>query len=297
MALATLKSVTQGGKCCKIKIFGFTFMEEADTIKKLKKNLSALVFAFWKKLALLVRGGSRFCQEPGRGKDKTMYIIAGLGNPTKEYDKTRHNAGFCAVDVLAERYGIDVSEKKHRALCGRGVIEGQKVLLVKPQTFMNLSGESLRAAADYYKITPQELIVIYDDISLDPGQLRIRTKGSAGGHNGIKNIIERLGTQEFMRIRIGVGAKPPKMELVDYVLSRFSKGEQELMDDAFREAAKAAVMLLTDGAQRTMNRFNAKKQNVNEPKPAGPMSRPENEPKPEAQMSQTGNGAEEVRKL
>ncbi len=187
------------------------------------------------------------------------------------------------MDVLAERYGIDVSEKKHRALCGRGVIEGQKVLLVKPQTFMNLSGESLRAAADYYKITPQELIVIYDDISLEPGQLRIRTKGSAGGHNGIKNIIDRLGTQEFMRIRIGVGAKPPKMELVDYVLSRFSKGEQEIMDDAFREAAEAAVMLLTDGAQRAMNRFNAKKQNMNEPKQAGPMSRPE-------------NGAEEVRK-
>ncbi len=200
------------------------------------------------------------------------------------------------MDVLAERYGIDVSEKKHRALCGRGVIEGQKVLLVKPQTFMNLSGESLRAAADYYKITPQELIVIYDDISLEPGQLRIRTKGSAGGHNGIKNIIDRLGTQEFMRIRIGVGAKPPKMELVDYVLSRFSKGEQEIMDDAFREAAEAAVMLLTDGAQRAMNRFNAKKQNMNEPEPEGPMSRPENEPKPEAQMSQTENGAEEVRK-
>ena len=123
-----------------------------------------------------------------------MYIIAGLGNPTKEYDKTRHNVGFEVIDVLAERYGIDVSERKHRAFCGKGVVEGQKVLLVKPQTFMNLSGESLRAVLDYYKTLPEELIVIYDDISLEPGQLRIRMKGSAGGHIGIKNFCANLGT-------------------------------------------------------------------------------------------------------
>ena len=189
-----------------------------------------------------------------------MYIIAGLGNPTKEYDKTRHNVGFSAVDALTDKYGIDVSEKKHRALCGKGVIEGQKVLLVKPQTFMNLSGESLRAVVDYYKAEPQkELIVIYDDISLEPGQLRIRLKGSAGGHNGIKNIIAQLGTQEFPRIKVGVGAKPPRMDLADYVLSRFSKGEQELMDEAFKEAAEAAVAMMTDGAERAMNHYNTKK--------------------------------------
>ena len=117
-----------------------------------------------------------------------MYLIAGLGNPTKEYDKTRHNVGFSVIDVLADRYRIDISEKKHKALCGRGVIEGQKVLLLKPQTFMNLSGESIRAAADYYKIEPEEMIVIYDDISLDPGQLRIRLKGSAGGHLSLIHI-------------------------------------------------------------------------------------------------------------
>lgn len=188
-----------------------------------------------------------------------MYLIAGLGNPTKEYDKTRHNVGFSVIDVLADKYGIDVSERKHRAYCGKGVIEGQKVLLVKPQTFMNLSGESLRAAVDYYKIAPEEIIVIYDDISLEPGQLRIRLKGSAGGHNGIKNIIAQLGTQEFPRIKVGVGAKPPRMDLADYVLSRFSRGEQAQMDDAFKEAADAAVMMMTDGAERAMNHYNAKK--------------------------------------
>lgn len=188
-----------------------------------------------------------------------MYLIAGLGNPTREYDKTRHNVGFSVIDVLADRYRIDVSEKKHKALCGRGVIEGQKVLLVKPQTFMNLSGESLRAAADYYKIELQDMIVIYDDISLDPGQLRIRLKGSAGGHNGIKNIIAQLGTQEFPRIKVGVGAKPPRMDLADYVLSRFSPEEQKQMDEAFREAAEAAVSMITDGAERAMNHYNTKK--------------------------------------
>ena len=188
-----------------------------------------------------------------------MYLIAGLGNPTKEYDKTRHNVGFSVIDVLADRYRIDISEKKHKALCGRGVIEGQKVLLLKPQTFMNLSGESIRAAADYYKIEPEEMIVIYDDISLDPGQLRIRLKGSAGGHNGIKNIIANLGTQDFPRLKVGVGAKPPRMDLADYVLSRFGAGEQKLMEEAFGEAAEAAVMMMTDGAERAMNHFNAKK--------------------------------------
>lgn len=188
-----------------------------------------------------------------------MYLIAGLGNPTKEYDKTRHNVGFAVIDTLADKYRIDVSEKKHKALCGKGVIEGRKVLLVKPQTFMNLSGESIRAAVDYYKIEPEDIIVIYDDISLDPGQLRIRLKGSAGGHNGIKNIITHLGTQEFPRIKVGVGAKPPRVDLADYVLSRFSPDEQKLMDEAFKEAAEAAVSMMTDGAERAMNHYNTKK--------------------------------------
>lgn len=192
-----------------------------------------------------------------------MYLIAGLGNPGARYTNTRHNAGFSSIDALADRFHIDVSEKKHKALCGRGAIEGQKVVLLKPQTFMNLSGESLRAAMDYYKLTPEEIIVIYDDVSLDPGQLRIRLKGSAGGHNGIKNIIAHLGTQEFPRIKVGVGAKPPRMDLADYVLGHFSKEDQETMEEAGREAAAAVVMMLTDGPERAMNHFNMKK------KPAG----------------------------
>ncbi len=188
-----------------------------------------------------------------------MYIIVGLGNTTKEYDKTRHNVGFSVIDVLADRIRIDVSEKKHRALCGKGMLEGQKVILAKPQTFMNLSGESVRAMVDFYKVSPDEVIIVYDDISLEPGQLRIRTKGSAGGHNGIKNIIAHLGTQEFPRIKVGVGEKPKYMDLADYVLSRFSKGEQELMDDAFREAADAVAMMISEGMDAAMNHFNAKK--------------------------------------
>ena len=194
-----------------------------------------------------------------------MYLVAGLGNPGAKYTNTRHNAGFNSIDALADRFHIDVSEKKHKALCGRGAIEGQKVVLLKPQTFMNLSGESLRAAMDYYKLTPEEVIVIYDDVSLDPGQLRIRLKGSAGGHNGIKSIIAHLGTQEFPRIKVGVGAKPPRMDLADYVLGHFSKEEQETMEVAGREAAAAVVMMLTDGPERAMNHFNMKKKPAGEP--------------------------------
>ena len=189
-----------------------------------------------------------------------MYIIAGLGNPGREYENTRHNAGFASLDALAKRHGIELTTRKFQALTGSGYIDGQKVLLVKPQTYMNLSGESLRAACDFFKVDPEEgLIVIYDDISLEPGQLRIRLKGSAGGHNGIKNIIAHLGTQEFPRIKVGVGAKPPKMDLADYVLSRFGAEEQKIMDEAFGEAAEAAVMMMTTGAERAMNHYNAKK--------------------------------------
>lgn len=156
-----------------------------------------------------------------------MYIIAGLGNPTREYEKTRHNVGFDTIDVLADKLNTSVDEKKFKGLYGRGIIAGEKVILLKPQTFMNLSGESVREAADFYKVDPEHIIVIYDDISLDVGQLRIRKKGSAGGHNGIKNIIAHLGTQEFPRIKVGVGDKPPRMDLADYVLSRFSKEDRE----------------------------------------------------------------------
>ena len=186
-----------------------------------------------------------------------MIIIAGLGNPTKEYEGTRHNVGFQVIDKIAEKYNIAVDAKKGRAYVGKGIIEGQKVLLVKPQTYMNLSGESIRELVDYFKVDPkEELLVIYDDISLEPGQIRIRKKGSAGGHNGIKNIIAHLGTQEFPRIRIGVGEKPARMDLADYVLGHFSKEEKDRMEQAFKDGAAAAVAMMNDGVDTAMNRFN-----------------------------------------
>lgn len=189
-----------------------------------------------------------------------MFIIAGLGNPSKEYDKTRHNAGFDTVDCLADKHGIYMGEKKHKALMGKGIIGGEKVLLLKPQTFMNLSGESIRSALDYYKVDEtSELIVIYDDISLPPGQLRIRKKGSAGGHNGIKNIIAHLGHDTFVRIKVGVGEKPKGYDLADYVLGRFSKEERAVMEEAFKEAGEAVEVIIEQGPDAAMNLFNQKK--------------------------------------
>lgn len=180
-----------------------------------------------------------------------MYIIAGLGNPGNLYAHTRHNAGFDVIDIIADKYNIDVREKKHRAICGKGVIEGQKVILVKPQTFMNLSGESLIEFINYYKVDPaKELIVIYDDITLEPGKLRIRKKGSAGGHNGIKNIIAKAGTQEFLRIKIGVGDKPPGWELADHVLSHMSGEERQLAKEAGKRAADAVALLVNGQVDR-----------------------------------------------
>ena len=190
-----------------------------------------------------------------------MYLIVGLGNPGKQYENTRHNVGFDAVDLLVDEYRVPSSGKQHKAMYGKGVIAGQKVILAKPLTYMNLSGESVRALVDYYKIDPEEeLIVIYDDISLEPGKIRIRKKGSAGGHNGIKNIIAHLGTQEFPRIKVGVGAKPPRMDLADYVLGRFSAEDRRVMEEAFKTAAKAAQVMITDGAEAAMNQFNGHKE-------------------------------------
>ena len=188
-----------------------------------------------------------------------MFVIAGLGNPKKEYDNTRHNIGFAFIDALAEKYSISVMDVKHKALTGKGIINGQKVILVKPLTFMNLSGESIRPMSDYYKIdTAKEVIVISDDISLPPGQIRIRKKGSAGGHNGLKNIIQHLGNEEFQRIRIGVGEKPKGYDLADYVLGHFSKEEQPLMQEGIKRAMEAAAMMLEGDIDRAMNEFNRK---------------------------------------
>ena len=188
-----------------------------------------------------------------------MVIIAGLGNPSGKYEGTRHNAGFEVIDRIAEKYNIKVDTKKHLALTGKGVLEGQKAVLVKPQTYMNLSGESIRSAVDFYKADPAgELIVIYDDVNLAPGQLRIREKGSAGGHNGMKNIIACLGTQEFIRIRVGVGEKPPGYDLADYVLGHFSKAEKEQMEEGFERAAGAVQMILSGDTGGAMTKYNRK---------------------------------------
>ena len=189
-----------------------------------------------------------------------MYIIAGLGNPDRQYEGTRHNVGFDVIDRLSDKYDIAVDTKKNRALIGKGIIEGQKVILAKPQTYMNLSGESIRGLVDYYKIDEEhELIVIYDDINLGVGQLRIREKGSAGGHNGIENIISCLGTQVFPRIRVGVGEKPARYDLADYVLGHFSKAERELMSEGYDHAVTAVRMILSGRIGDAMSEFNRKK--------------------------------------
>lgn len=188
-----------------------------------------------------------------------MFIIAGLGNPGREYASTRHNIGYATVDALAEKYNIGFTERKFNSLVGKGIIEGQKVLLIKPLTYMNLSGEAVRPACDYYKIDPEsELIVVYDDISLPVGQLRIRPKGSAGGHNGIKNIIAHLGGEVFLRIKIGVGEKPSRMDLKDYVLGHFSEEEKEAEKEAVDKACEAVLYLMQGKVEEAMNRYNRK---------------------------------------
>ena len=189
-----------------------------------------------------------------------MYIIAGLGNPTQQYDHTRHNIGFDTITYLADRYHITMNTKKFQAICGTGVIEGQKVLLLKPQTYMNLSGNSIGEAVNFYKLDPAtEVIVIYDDIALEPGYIRVRKKGSAGGHNGIKDIIAHLGAQEFQRIRVGVGEKPKDYDLAAYVLGHFAAEDRKKVEEAIAQAADAVELMVQDRADEAMNLYNKKK--------------------------------------
>lgn len=188
-----------------------------------------------------------------------MYIIVGLGNPGREYQNTRHNIGWDVIDRLAESECIDVLEKKHRAVIGTGRVAGQRCVLAKPLTYMNLSGESVRELIDYYKADEtSELIVVSDDISLDVGQLRVRKKGSAGGHNGLKSIIAHLGHEEFMRVKMGVGEKPRGWDLADYVLGHFSSEERKRMDEAAGLAVEAIRMMVNGEADAAMNRYNTK---------------------------------------
>lgn len=188
-----------------------------------------------------------------------MYIIIGLGNPTEKYQATRHNIGWDAITRISDDYRIPMNQKKHKAICGTGYIEGEKVILAQPLTYMNLSGESVRELIDFYKVYPEDIIVIYDDVSLDVGRLRIRKKGSAGGHNGIKSIISHLGTNEFPRIKVGVGERPKDWDLADYVLSRFKGEEQVAIREALKETSDSCRMIITDGMDAAMNLYNKKK--------------------------------------
>lgn len=188
-----------------------------------------------------------------------MFVIVGLGNPTAQYAGTRHNVGFDVIDWIADEYNISVESRKNRAFVGTGVIAGRKVMLAKPQTFMNLSGESVRGLVDFYKIDVEtELLVIYDDVSLDVGQLRIRKKGSAGGHNGIKSIIAHLGTNVFPRLKIGVGKKPSHYDLADYVLGHFSKEDRNVMEEGYKRAVHAVELIASGEMERAMNEYNKK---------------------------------------
>ncbi|MCI6165639.1 MAG: aminoacyl-tRNA hydrolase [Lachnospira sp.] len=185
-----------------------------------------------------------------------MYIIAGLGNPGLQYMGTRHNAGFSVIDELADKHNISIDTAKHKGMIGKGVIDGQKVILVKPMTYMNNSGECIREVMDYYKVDIDDLIVIFDDISLVPGKLRIRAKGSAGGHNGIKSIIAHLGSDGFKRVKFGVGDKPKGWDLADWVLGKFPSEEFEALREGNKKACEAVECIMSEGIESAMNKYN-----------------------------------------
>ena len=186
------------------------------------------------------------------------YLIAGLGNPGRQYEATRHNAGFICLDLFAEKEGIKIDRLKFKSLMGEGRIKGHRCLFLKPQTFMNLSGEAVRDAAAFYKIKPENIIVIYDDISLDPGKVRIRRKGSDGGHNGMKNIIYHMKNDNIPRIKVGVGAKPnPEYDLADWVLSRFTKDEAEKIKAAAEKTATALEIMIDGDIDAAMSKVNS----------------------------------------
>ncbi len=191
------------------------------------------------------------------GASKESWLIVGLGNPGKEYERTRHNTGFRAIDILADKLGCKIDKAKFQGLYGQAAYSGAKLFLLKPQTYMNLSGRSVVQLSAYYGIPPQRIIVLFDDISLAPGRLRIRGDGSAGGHNGIKSIIAELGSQDFPRVKIGVGAKPnPEFDLADWVLSSFSAKEEKDLTFALENAADAALVIVEKGVSEAANKFN-----------------------------------------
>ena len=194
------------------------------------------------------------------GRNSESWLIVGLGNPGAQYEKTRHNCGFRAVDLLAEKLGCKIDKAKFQGLYGQVSYQGKKLFLLKPMTYMNLSGKSILQLSAFFRIPPQRIIVLFDDISMEPGRLRIRADGSAGGHNGIKSIIQELGSQDFPRVKIGVGAKPhPEQDLADWVLSTFSAAEEKALASALERAADAALCIIDHGVPETANRYNGSK--------------------------------------
>ncbi len=187
-----------------------------------------------------------------------MYIVVGLGNPGSKYEMTRHNMGFLVLDNFAKKHGMDFSAKKHKSLVAKGVVYGEKILLLKPQTFMNLSGNAVIDALNFYKEDISNLIVVYDDVDLITGLIRIRERGSAGGHNGIKDIIAKLGTNEFKRVRAGIGLKPPFFDLADYVLQNFAKDDLEQVKEGVEKSSAALDEIIKNGVVSAMNIFNKK---------------------------------------
>ena len=191
------------------------------------------------------------------GKKSDSWLIVGLGNPGKEYERTRHNCGFRAIDILAQSLGCKIDKGKFQGLYGKTTYQGRTVFLLKPQTLMNGSGRSVLQMSAYYAIPPQRIIVLFDDISLEPGRLRVRADGSAGGHNGIKSVIRELGSQDFPRVKIGVGAKPnADYDLADWVLSNFTAAEQKSVDAALKPAGEAALCIIEKGVPEAANRYN-----------------------------------------
>ena len=225
----------------------------------------------------------RFKNQESKGQE--LFCIVGLGNPGREYAETKHNVGFHVIDKLAEKYDIAVNKFKNKAFVGDGTIKGKRVLLVKPQTYMNLSGESVREIVNFYKIPQERFVVIFDDTSLPCGSVRIREKGSHGGHNGIRNIIDQMGTDEFNRIKVGIGEKPSGWDLADYVLAKFNPDDLPLMEQGMDKAVQGVELMLSRGIKEAANRVNqkaktAKKQKEKEEAAKAEAEKKENQEKP-----------------
>ena len=187
-----------------------------------------------------------------------MYLIVGLGNPEEEYANTRHNMGFDTINKISEKYNIEVTKNKFEGLYGKGEIEGEKVILLKPQTYMNLSGHAVRKFMDFFKIEPEKIVIIFDDIDIEKGQIKIRKKGSGGSHKGMQSVVQMLGTEEIARIRVGIGSPENKKDMIEYVISKISKEEKELLEPGIEKAKEAVKIIIKEGLDKAMNKYNSK---------------------------------------